>query len=946
MYRDLPAAVASSFSIAANASVSGAASVHPQSHHEADAAAAEDIARPSTSKSTLDATVEDFLTTKQTYTNRSVKRLRRVKRLLERLVDSLARSHLSPAQQTDRLARYTTYVHSILAVCRDTDSGQPLSEELDRALGEFLVHLQLLHYELPGTNAIDSIQQRRQLADTLALLSEGRRAVFQSLCDCLRAHSCRQTSALSPELARHANTGSAKVALRAYEGCIRASKRLGKQLSATMHAKLFALLTGALSPQDILPYTANLDSLAWTRLPLDQVDKLWRRLVDNGGEANLSAFAHVVGSKTIRTNSAVQLQPTIRVRVLHRRLFQANFTRLSWSPARSGAENLGGNAITRALGHFLSAFVLAAEAELGNNSIVNKVASDRVVTLTKMLKRQEQLALPVQSISALLHYTGICSRTTLWHLHRAGVLTLAWASLRPHLDAESESHADIAMLRAFLNAIPEAKAYGANLVLPPRATEWEHLSEENKAWWREALDIALAWTQGHGDLDMIEAPPARTGRRSAEQIQKCTTEATAELEALNTSRFIQDVAKAALRLSDPDTVLALVQDSRLVPLHQLIVLSELVRYVRERRVPLDTQQRSQLMGRVSHLSESLATRLADQGGAHLSPDQLHHLSSLVSALFYFQHYSSGGRLLLTLQNPSLLPPGDIREFLYLLSYNQRPRLAQALYERLSPATLRVRHYEAVLSSPDDELSNRAWGDILAAARCQLSEHDSSGGDRNLYGTKIGNKDTRHYFNDVRLLNARLKHYANNGGQRVSSRALLVDHANAINVLGIEPTSKTDHLLFVTLLKAGRFRRAYEMYERIKSAALGDHVEYLPHLVAVAAHRRLGSRGYGPVSALNRFTKTIAKFKEDGLVIDSKISNIILRSHLQWAEVDSEGIWEAYRSGLGNTDERDWHSDLKPFFKMIIRAFLRRGNQEDAKKVVVDMARVRETKIGR
>ena len=377
--------------------------------------------------------------------------------------------------------------------------------------------------------------------------------------------------------------------------------------------------------------------------------------------------------------------------------------------------------------------------------------------------------------------------------------------------------------------------------------------------------------------------------------------------------LLRSVAIAAIRLDRLPVALEYLHDNRLSPFHAISILRELCIHMRVRG-PLDLPARRQLARIVADFVRNLANVLPSS----LATVRVQQLLPVILMLYYFRFFGEGTGLILALRDPFKLGPKNLAAYLRVLVHYGFEKSILSIYSRMSPEKIGKGHFTALLESSNAHLSDTVWRDLLAS----------------------GDKRT-----EIDLLHARLKHHLS--FKEPSTKRVLEDHADGINILGMEPTMETDRLLFCILLKAGRLRRAMEIFEKIKDyASTSDTLNRLL-VSAQKTNRSWFTQRRGPVSKLTKVSKTLLTLTEDqNLPMDGVTANILLKASLRWGEMDNSAIWASLTAGLAKSEMRDWHRELRPLFKMIIRAFLTRGNREAAREAVDLMIRTRIQKTGR
>lgn len=512
-----------------------------------------------------------------------------------------------------------------------------------------------------------------------------------------------------------------------------------------------------------------------------------------------------------------------------------------------------------------------------------------------------------QVIAAILHLYHMGDATVRSTLHNSDILSEAWRQWSARQLVHRHEPQDLVLLVGFLRTVPQR---GIRQVEP--------LS----AWKLETMDMATAVLGLATDTSNFEtarssktrAFPARTARTRPQS-------KSAVLANSSSSSVISDLLRAlaitSLRVDRIDIALDRLHDARLISRHAISVLNELACYLGpESDIPVP--ERKRLIAICAKFAEGLARNVR----TYIERERVQLLVPFIELLSYHLHHEEAGALVVALQNPAHIGEAVLSEFLRKLSFHRQGVLALAIYNKIPPLDVTDYHRAALLSSPWKGLSDLVWEQLF--------------------------EDGKKKQLDVRLLNARLLHYANQPEKTgVSSRRILLDHADAINVLGVEPTTDTDNILFGVLIKAGRLRHAYDVYERLRKAASAHTSTILNHFLMAAPKPRADWRSIGPVAQHNRVVKALRQMTEENdMPINGVTANILLRANLKWGEMSADAVWAALGAGLEDADKRDWTTELRPLFRMVVRFFIKRNMKEDARKAVLMMTEMRMSRIGR
>ena len=204
-----------------------------------------------------------------------------------------------------------------------------------------------------------------------------------------------------------------------------------------------------------------------------------------------------------------------------------------------------------------------------------------------------------------------------------------------------------------------------------------------------------------------------------------------------------------------------------------------------------------------------------------------------------------------------------------------------------------------------------------------------------------------------VMNARLAHHVRDQARRYrralseynEARAILLAqegpaHRRPASVEAAPPkmsegegvSTQTLTLLLDLHVKAGREDRALRIYD-ILLARPDRPEDLLNHVLPLALRRkRVRNRPSGLESRMNRVNAFLSKaVHKDGLKADAVTANIILKSNLQWGEMDNTAVWAALENGLASAEHGRWSREILPLFKMVIRTFRERGCLEDAER---------------
>jgi hypothetical protein len=502
-----------------------------------------------------------------------------------------------------------------------------------------------------------------------------------------------------------------------------------------------------------------------------------------------------------------------------------------------------------------------------------------------------------QIIATILHLHHVGDASLRARMHKQSVLLEAWRQWAADRTLRS---LDLILLVGFLRAVPPADT-----------------RREDSSWANEATAAATT-ALGLSPEEVVDGNATSTEPRfaTADTHPMSATLVDASNKSVK-SDLLRALAIASLRSDRIDTALDCLHDTRLVFRHAIIVLNELASYLGpQSTVPVP--ERKQLIA----ICANYAAKSAPQIRTYIERGRVQLLAPFIELLAYHLHLEEAAALVLALKNPAHLGEETLSEFLRKLSFHRQGVLALAIYSKIPPFDVTDYHRAALLSSPWKGLSDVVWEQLF--------------------------EDGKKKQLDVRLLNARLLHYANQPEKTtVSSRRILLDHSDAINVLGVEPTTDTDNILFGVLIKAGRLRHAYDVYERLRKAASAHTSTILNRFLVAAPKPRADWRHIGPVAQHNKIVKALKQMTEEhDMPMNGATANILLRANLKWGEMSGDAVWAALKAGLENAEKRDWATELRPLFRMVVGFFIKRNMKEDARKAVSMMVEMRMSRIGR
>lgn len=425
----------------------------------------------------------------------------------------------------------------------------------------------------------------------------------------------------------------------------------------------------------------------------------------------------------------------------------------------------------------------------------------------------------------------------------------------------------------------------------------------NEAWQRQALAMVLDLTdvQPAG----IDAPAERFDFSNPLSSTK------------SSDRLIKAAALAALRVGQVDTFLRCLGDGRLAPEDTLLLLWSLAAHVRFLPSSL-LHLACPLVRVIASVSAQVAPALAkhtDRAGT--PPKKMADASIYVSSLLLrFQFAKSARALLDSTSDPQALSEMQLQRLFEFLVIHGHHNLALEWWRRLShDQRCDLGTAKILLASPVPRLSDTVWQDTTA--------------------DKIARKRQVAPI----LLQARLQHHIDSGGLRYKQAMFELHHSHSGHFEGL----KTPLLVAVMRLHAAarRFGSARRLYKQI--LARQDAPPGLLNLVLPFTSKPLsrGWRPLGPASATSRMMAELDRMiQEDGHMPDFTTAKLLLLESLKWGSLTKEEIWAAFESGLQGSQQRDWHGELRPLYRMVVKAFRSRGDTGEARKVVVMMAKER------
>ena len=559
----------------------------------------------------------------------------------------------------------------------------------------------------------------------------------------------------------------------------------------------------------------------------------------------------------------------------------------------------------RVLVYILSSSVLRAYDSGTANRETFELICEILVDL-----RHRQFPPETQVIAAILHLAYLCTRQQLEHLYKNKFLEWIWLEWSLRRKNDTKQSEDKTMMVGFLNAtLPNLSNEQPRESAPLVTSEGDLDSEDVTTFANVAPAKALqdSWSMellNRAITDAGVSPSALWRRTPCERLNGSPKALHADL--------LRAIALAAIRLERLDITLDCLHDERLSPAHALSILCNLSQYM-QARGHLKLSARKQL----AHVIADFVRKLAGKLQPSLPAVRVVQLVPIISMLYFFRYFNEATALILVLRDPLLLGASHLGNFLRIIVFHGLARPALSIYRSMSPEKIGTQHLTALLASRHAIVSDAVWRDLLSF---------------------------RYEASDAELLHARLRHHM--FFSEPSSKLVMEDHANAISIIGIVPTVETNKMLFSVLLKAGKLQKAMQVLERIKDyAATSNTLNRL--LLAAQQPRKPWVHHMGPASKLNRVSKTLKSLVEEhNLPVDGITANILLKASLKWGEMDTSAIWSALKAGLTSLETRDWDRELRPLFRMVIRAFLAREDREAAKEAVVLMAQIRIHKIGR
>ena len=378
------------------------------------------------------------------------------------------------------------------------------------------------------------------------------------------------------------------------------------------------------------------------------------------------------------------------------------------------------------------------------------------------------------------------------------------------------------------------------------------------------------------------------------------------------SRLIQATALAATRTGNVKLALDCLFDGRLAPEQSLDILWSLANHL----AYLPSGKRNlalPLAKLLSDFTHSLVPAIHVPAGQPLSARLGQALVGSAIALFQFQEPKGAKRLLSIITERNTLAVPLLSNVFQSLLRHDHSRTALAWYSALDrEQQTNLSLATPLLGSPRPFLSDRVWTTLQSA------------------GIEI----------TPTLFRARMQHHVGHNAQRYQ-QAL-----EEYQKYGTAAGDEVEISLLVELLKlhvvAKKPGVALETYRAVMTRPEppppGLHNIVLP---VMDRPLRRAWRTNGPVTTLSRTLSGLdSLIREDGHQPDAVTANILLLSSLKWGALSREDIWTALNAALHKSSARNWHKELKPLYRMVIKAFRKRGDKADARDVVVMMSQER------